>query len=190
MSPIQPIDELEKWWESDPDPWKYENDPADIKRRNILMSLIPEKEYERVLDIGCGNGFITLELPGKSVLGIDISENAIKHAKRRAGNQKRIEFRRASLFDIPFFEKQETYDLIVITGVLYPQYIGESKLLVYSIIDDILRPGGFLLCCHIAEWYSLKFPFYLVKNEFYPYKEYTHIYELYMKIQSSGGDYR
>ena len=174
---LQSIKELEKWHKG-LDPWDYENNPEDKKRKNILLSEIPEKKYKNVLDIGCGQGFITRDLPGENILGIDISYEAIKKAKHYETDK--IKFRHASLFDL---EKIGIggVDLVIITGVLYPQYIGHSLNLIYSIIDGILNERGTLISVHINEWYRARFPYLLLREYFYNYREYTHRLEVYVK---------
>jgi len=181
LSTLQPLHELEKWWK-DPDPWQYENDPADRQRRAMLLSVIPDKPFEHVIDIGCGNGFVTTMLPGKHILGTDISSAAISHAEKRDKGGKDISFRMCSIFDIPSFNWTNKFDLVIVAGVLYPQYIGESHRLVYCIIDEILKKDGILISCHINEWYKSCFPYHIINREYYSYKEYTHFLETYMKI--------
>jgi 2-polyprenyl-3-methyl-5-hydroxy-6-metoxy-1,4-benzoquinol methylase len=174
---IQPITDLETWHKKE-DPWGYENHPDDLKRKNILISEIPKKEYGRVLDIGCGQGFITRFLPGAEILGMDISHAAIHHARKY--ENARLKFHQGSLFDLSQ-DQEESYDLIVITGVLYPQYIGNSLTLVYRIIDRILRPNGILASVHIDAWYKARFPYPLLKSITYDYREYIHWLEIYGK---------
>ena len=178
MGVLQSIGELEKWYEK-PDPWDYENNPDDLKRRSMLLSVLPEKKYSKVLDIGCGDGFLTVRLPGEEIIGVDISANAISHAKKNG--LPHIEYHRYSLFDLPGLGWDQSFDLIVITGVLYPQYIGDSESLAYIIIDDLLQHGGHLVSCHIEEWYRARFPYITLKREYYPYREHTHILEVYLK---------
>lgn len=180
MNILQPIDELEKWWEN-PDPWNYENNPDDLKRREMLISVLPDVQYQRVLDIGCGNGFVTEYLPGKEIIGIDVSANAINHARKRSKKLKHIKYYQGSLFDLPSLFEGKNFDLIVITGVLYPQYIAKSEKFVYTVIDDILQQGGYLVSCHIEEWYNCRFPYITLQRKYYPYKQYTHILEVYLK---------
>jgi predicted TPR repeat methyltransferase len=78
MNILQPLDDLEKFW-GNPDPWGYENNPDDLNRRAKLLSVLPEKEYQKVLDLGCRNGFVTTHLPGKEITGLDLSINVVKH---------------------------------------------------------------------------------------------------------------
>ncbi len=178
MSALQPLCELEKWWEKS-DPWNYESNPEDLNRRAMLLSVLPSLRYKRILDIGCGNGFVTTRLPGEKIVGIDISANAIRHAKN--ASPCHIQYYSCSLFDLPFVPWKSLFDLIVVTGVLYPQYIGKSQQLVFAIIDDFLAPGGDLVSCHIEEWYAARFPYITLNREYYPYREYIHILEVYKK---------
>ena len=178
MERLQSIEELEKWYENE-DPWRYEQNPDDLQRRAILLSVIPKKQYNKVLDIGCGNGFITNYLPGKKIIGIDISSRAIQFAKKKA--PPHVEYFTYSIFDLPFLEWNNFFDLIVLTGVLYPQYIGNSEKLIYSIIDDLLIPNGILISCHIEEWYFSRFPYITLHREYYTYREYVHLLEVYLK---------
>jgi len=178
MSHLQSKEELESWYQKE-DPWDYEKNPDDLARRTILLSAIPKKKYRNVLDIGCGNGFITNYLPGEKIIGVDISSKAVQFAKKNAPSH--IEYFPYSIFDLPFLKWENSFDLIVITGVLYPQYIGNSEKLVYSIIDDLLLPNGILVSCHIEEWYHSRFPYISLHREYYSYRDYVHLLEVYLK---------
>ncbi|NIP29571.1 MAG: methyltransferase domain-containing protein [Candidatus Dadabacteria bacterium] len=175
---IQSKDELDSWY-SQPDPWGYETNPEDLNRCAMLLSVLPQKRFSRILDIGCGNGFVTQRLPGDTIIGVDISENAVKYAQAR--NLPNVDFQRLSIFDLPEKGWYQYFDLIVISGVLYPQYIGKGHLLVYTIIDDLLKQGGHLACAHILEWYNCRFPYITLTREYYSYREFSHILEIYLK---------
>ena len=160
------------------DPWGYENNAEDIKRKEILLDQIPKREYLNVLDIGCGQGFVTNDLPGKNIYGVDISGSALRNAELYC--KKEIIFKEGSIFDIDSLFNIK-FDLIIITGVLYPQYIGKSSSLIYLLIDKILNKDGILACVHINEWYNSQFPYLKFKQQFYSYREYTHNLEIYCK---------
>ncbi|NJR39567.1 MAG: class I SAM-dependent methyltransferase [Leptolyngbyaceae cyanobacterium CSU_1_4] len=180
---LQPLEELENFYQQEEDPWSYETTPDDAKRRSIIVSEIPERSYGKVLDIGCGHGFVTRELPGEDILGVDISNNAIQQAMKLSVHQskaKRLRFLNASIFELDAV-LSETYDLVVITGVLYSQYIGESKTLVRQIVDKLLNSNGVLVCSHINDWYSMRFPYLLLESYFFEYREYTQRLEVYVK---------
>lgn len=175
---IQTETELDKWY-SKSDPWNYEDNPEDLKRKDILLSQIPKKPYLNVLDIGCGQGFLTKDLPGENVLGVDISGSAIEVAKKN--ESERIKFIKSSLFEMNRYLMGNAYDLIIITGVLYEQYIGNSSNLVYMIIDNFLEHDGILISVHIDDWYRCRFPYLKLKDYYYEYREYVHMLEVYIK---------
>lgn len=174
---IQAPEELERWY-GQPDPWGYESNPEDIKRKAVLLSELPQREYRRVLDVGCGHGFITRDLPGQEIIGIDISSEAIAQAGRHTSD--RISFRQASLFDLPDL-LDRPFDLVVITGVIYPQYIGHALGAAYDAIGRLLADDGILVSVHIDQWYKARFPLLRLKEVYYPYREYTHRLEIYIK---------
>ena len=108
---MQSKDELELWYRN-PDPWNYKNNPADLKRKAELIMALNEvnsfNEYERALDIGAGEGFVTTSLPAKEIHAIEISDIA---ASRLPSNVQRV--------IAPCIKK---YDLVMTTGTLYKQY--------------------------------------------------------------------
>ena len=174
---IQSLDEIEKWYKTK-DPWQYETTKDDLLRKDILLSELPSQIYNHVLDIGCGHGFITRDLPGKKIIGVDISKEAIKQAKQY--KDENTTFISASIFDLyDFFS--ESFDLIIITGMLYKQYIGNSLPLIYLIIDRLLSNTGILVSVQINSWYSAKFPYLLLSEFHYNYRTYIHKLEVYEK---------
>ncbi|WP_415581349.1 class I SAM-dependent methyltransferase [Flavobacterium longum] len=174
---IQRKEELDQF-HSQADPWGYDNNPDDLQRRDVLLAELPVRAYRNVLDIGCGQGFITKELPGDQVYGVDISETAIAHAQGIATN--RLHFKQGSIFELTKLFDQK-FDLIVITGVLYPQYIDKADKLVYLLVDSLLEKGGVLVSVHIDEWYQSQFPYLKIKQTFYDYRQFTHNLEIYVK---------
>lgn len=175
---IQSRAELDLFHTSE-DPWSYENNKEDLDRKEILLSEIPIQNYKNVLDIGCGQGFITKDLPGENIWGVDVAQTAIDFAKKNITNNK-FSFKQGSIFEIDkLFEIK--FDLIVITGVLYPQYIGNSSSLVYLLIDKILEKNGTLISVHINEWYNCQFPYIRIRHTYYTYKEFIHNFEIYIK---------
>src|SRR5215217_1627254 len=151
---IQSKSELEEWYER-PDPWDYANDSEDLKRKQILLTEIPDLPYKSVLDIGCGNGFITTDLPGDNIVGVDLSDKAVEIANK-TNTKSNISYEAANIFDLINWDRK--FDLIIITGVLYPQYVGASSKLIYLIIDKLLNKDGILVSVHINEWYTCRFP--------------------------------
>ena len=175
---LQSKSEIEEWHKA-ADPWGYESNPDDARRKLILLSELPVRKYDSVLDIGCGQGFVTRDLPGKSILGVDVSEEAIQFANRYA--TERINFRAGDLFHLDLVLDRSSFDLVLITGVLYPQYIGDAHTLIYEIVDRLLADNGVLVSVHVNEWYKARFPYLVLKEHSYGYRQYHHRLEVYTK---------
>ncbi len=174
---IQKKEELEQWHNNE-DPWGYNSNTDDLVRKDVLLSEIPNIKYKTVLDIGCGQGFITRDLPGEMIYGVDISQSAIDFANKNTDS--RVQFKQGSIFEIDkLFDIK--FDLVIITGVLYSQYIGKSSNLIYLLIDKILKDEGILISVHINEWYESQFPYHKIKQLYYDYREFTHNLEIYSK---------
>lgn len=174
---IQNKQELDDFY-STADPWGYYDNPHDATRKARILAALPQRDYATALDIGCGNGFITNSLPAKSVIGLEFSEKAVDWANSHAAPH--VRYRSGSLFDLPDLDLPPM-DLIVITGVLYPQYIGNSLRLVYVLIDRLLSTGGVLLCSHIFEWHKARFPYLTISREYFTYRDYSQVLEVYVK---------
>jgi len=109
----------------------YVSDPAIFKRLDTFTS------SSRVLDCGCGEGYLSRYLAerGHSVTGIDLSEPLI-NAARKLGPES-VQFDIGSLASLPY--AAETFDYVVSNLVLME--LGELTLPI-SEISRILRPGG------------------------------------------------
>lgn len=116
-----------------PDPWGFQSHGDDHTRKsNILSVLSGLGPFKRALDLGCGEGWITKDLPSEVIYGFEISDNA---ASRFPKNVKRC------------FSPEGKYDLIVATGVLYHHYDHRYFL------DVIKRHAeNIVLTCNIKDW--------------------------------------
>lgn len=155
---MQSKKEIEQWFENK-DPWGYENNPEDIRRKEFILSLL-KKKYKRALDIGCGEGWITKDLPARWIYGYEISDNA---AKRFPKNVKRE------------IDPTGEYDLILATGVMYKHYDYDRFL---NIILN--NASGTVLLSNIKEWEvdvsRLGTPVFQTE---YPYREFTQSLKIY-----------
>ncbi len=171
---IQSADELNQHYSAE-DPWEYESNPHDAVRIQRFKRLIAGRRFRRALDIGCGNGFLTREIPAAEVMGIDLSTAAIEIARSKLPDP-RFQFDSLSVFDA-HSRTLGQFDLVVITGVLYPQYIGGAYRLIDANLRSLLCPGGRLIHCHIFEWLRYTPTLNLLSRETYQYRDYTHVLE-------------
>lgn len=157
---MQSIQELEDWY-SEPDRWGYFKNPDDENRlKHILDTLQKGKpRYERALDIGCGEGFVTSRLPANLIYGYDVSYNALKRLPQNV---------------IPCPQPSGKYDLVITTGTLYSQYDHEGiNKMILEYADKYVLVGG------IQEW-LIKYPYGKELTTItFPYREFTQKLTLY-----------
>ena len=99
---------------------------------------------QRVLDIGCATGIISLEIAGevKEVQGIDISSKMIAEANRKAAELgiQNSTYTQTTLFDERF--EPQSFDAILAFGVLH--YLEDAPQALER-MDDLLKTGGLLI---------------------------------------------
>ena len=73
-------EQFEKLYKN-PNPWNIDGTFSDLVRQKILNKLFSKNKFATGIDIGCGEGFMTARMNFvENIIGIDISENAIRRA--------------------------------------------------------------------------------------------------------------
>ncbi len=138
--PISPVkqhyDHLAEHWE------EIATGPG---REHILVSavrsLLPPLEEKQVLDAGCGDGLYAAWLAdqGGDVVGVDLSQEMVKVAQERYGDE--AEFHQADLSEeIP--AEDDSFDLVVCQHVFSHLPAIDGALAEFA---RVLRPGGDLV---------------------------------------------
>ena len=160
------------------DPFGYDDNPEDQKRKSIFLNYLPVMNFKRVIDIGVGTGFITRDLPFAEFVGIDISETAVNNLNNYFIENDKSETHKGIVMSLlePGIESLGTFDLIILTGVLYPHYLGENRVIVNENIKKISRKSCTVISVHIKEWepFRLDENFVEIDRWFYPYRNFTH----------------
>jgi len=164
---------LEDWYKTD-DPWGYEKHPHDRIRKSKILDCLRHRYFSRVLDIGCGQGFITRDLPGKQVFGYDLSETALKRLP-------------GGVFPLKMEDIKGKYDLIIATGIIYEQY--DYKWIVDTINK---HASDVVLTCNITDWempYINKLKNQIHVEEF-PYRDWIERIRIYDYSKNHNRNYR
>ena len=108
-------------------------------RVKAIGAYLPLQRGEKVVDIGCGPGFIVNHIPaGVSYLGFDIDQNYIAYASRRFGD-KGLFF--CQLFDEAQAKKYGPIDVVMMNGVLH--HLADDEVHeTLKVIKGGLRAGG------------------------------------------------
>jgi ubiquinone/menaquinone biosynthesis C-methylase UbiE len=106
------------------------------------------KRGQKVLDIGCGTGALTLRaaLKGATVKGIDVNLQMLEIAKKRANKMnvaKNVEFCEMGVAELDG-EKSENYD-IVMSGLCFSELTEYELIYTLKEIKRILKRKGSLL---------------------------------------------
>jgi len=111
--------------------WLLDHHKTKENERSQMVNDLNLKPGDRVLDLGCGPGLWTSMIaerikPNGYVIGVDLSEDLIKYAKKRIRKnplKKIIKFQQGDFFNIPFDDN--SFD-VVFFGNCYA-YVTEAK---------------------------------------------------------------
>lgn len=111
--------------------------------RRKLYDRVGLGDCQRVLDVGCGTGAITVELAELAagrVVGVDIDDSKLERAREAFGHVGNLEFRHGDAQDLPF--PDGTFDLVTFTIVLV--YVPDQERALRE-MARVTRPGGHVL---------------------------------------------
>ena len=86
-------------------------------RRRMLSDYASLSENMRVLDIGCGPGYVVNYLPNCSYVGLDLNNAYISYASKKYGNDRRTFL--CQPLDVTSVNRMDKFDLILMNGVLH-----------------------------------------------------------------------
>ncbi|AXX92281.1 SAM-dependent methyltransferase [Malaciobacter molluscorum LMG 25693] len=101
-----------------------------------VVELLNPKEGEKILDLGCGEGTLALEIKksGAEVIGVDLSENMVEKTK-----SKGIE---ASVKSVTSLDFQNQFDAVFSNAVLH--WVKNSELAIQKINQALKKEGRFV----------------------------------------------
>lgn len=161
---------LEVFYREHEDPWYFSWRAYQHYRYEQYIKVL--KKHVPVggtlLDIGCGKGYFANQLSKTGlfpfVVGVDISENAIKQAKKLFLNNKILSFQVQELPAINIENKQ--FDVVVALEVIYYLPEGDKRQEAIKNIFNLVKDGGFgLISVELVEKHiTLNQIIYLLKD--------------------------
>jgi SAM-dependent methyltransferase len=138
-----PSEYFEEKYKANIDPWHFRTSEYERDKYRATLGSLTKDKYRAALEVGCSIGVFTKLLSPRcvSLLAVDSSSTAIEAA--RSINDENVTFRVANL---PAEFPKGTFDLIVLSEVLY--YFDESDLerVAQSCIDSTSEDGQIVLC--------------------------------------------
>ncbi len=132
---------------------REENRPPGGKktvREFLLNSFVNSRS--RVLEVGCTNGFTTLEVArtmGCKSYGIDINEKSLENARRRV-NHERAKFFYGNAYKIPF--KSNYFDLVICSNAT--SFMDDKKKALAEYLR-VIKPWKFIA---VSPMYYIRTP--------------------------------
>jgi ubiquinone/menaquinone biosynthesis C-methylase UbiE len=120
-------------------------DEKEATVREILKLIQPRSEWN-FLDVGCGNGYMTIPTAVKvsQSVGIDINEHQLEQARKsakRAGAN--IRFINSDWMDV---ELNEKFDFILSSHALYsPYFSGRMEKAIKKMLDCLAENGNLMI---------------------------------------------
>jgi len=128
--------EIKDFYEAEAERWNFFHQQEHRARFGAFLHFIkPYVNKCKLLDVGCGDGFLLSKIQGSEKYGIDISERRVKQASRFAK-----EVKQASIYHIPYPDK--FFDVTISTEVL--EHIPNIEKGIRE-ISRVLKKDGVLL---------------------------------------------
>jgi len=143
-----------------------------------VLNLIPQKNQQKILDIGCGDGVLLSLIKNAILYGIDLDQASLDYAAVKVN----AKFVRASAAKLPF--QANFFDVVLATEII--EHLDQPEKLIQE-AKRVLKSNGHLILTtpikqsgqltdqlHVREFSSKELDG-LLKNYFYPVKLYcTH----------------
>jgi ubiquinone/menaquinone biosynthesis C-methylase UbiE len=106
----------------------------------VLLQYLPRGQ--RILDIGCGNGFSTAIFSkyANQIIGVDYSASMVERAKKKFGQLPNVEFEVQNVLDLRF--PSMSFDIVICQRCLINLVTWEAQQKAITEIFTVLKPGG------------------------------------------------
>ena len=131
------------FYDADMSSWGYAYPP---QLNKILTNKLKLKKTIKILDAGCGTGYVAevlSKLNYKNITGIDFSEEMLTIARSKKIYKKLM----CQSLNETIELRSKQFELIICTGVLTSGHVGPSAI---NELVRLLKPQGFFVCS-IAE---------------------------------------
>ena len=131
-------------WSSGDSRYRYQS-----HKYNVLTGLLPARRFGAVIDLGAGHGLFGRRVAdrAKSVLGVDISGEAVRRAEHLHAGQANMRFEQGDIRAMrPGWAGQ--FDLVLLADTIYylPPPLSDTTLReMADAVSALLAPGGICL---------------------------------------------
>jgi hypothetical protein len=128
------------------DPWRISDGFYEHRKRQIVLSCLPEPNYAEAFEPGCANGELSVLLAGRCrrLLSVDIAEPAVQRAAVRLAGWPRARVRRMA---VPGEWPGQRFDLVVLSEFGYYLSWPDWQAVVARTAES-LTENWTVLACH------------------------------------------
>jgi SAM-dependent methyltransferase len=152
MSQSLPPRYFEDLYAHDPDPWRFASSEYEQDKYADTLAALPAASaadgpaFDSGFEVGCSIGVFTQRLAARcrSLLAVDVAEDALAQARARCAGLDHVRFAR---LQIPQEWPAGKFDLILLSEVLY--YLSPPDLAAAArLAGTAIAPGGTILLVH------------------------------------------
>lgn len=140
------LDYFKDIYDRSEDPWNFETSAYEAAKYAATIAALPNKQEERVLEVGCSIGVLTRLLAQRCtyLLAIDVSQKALDIANRRCEHVRNVTFKKASF---PKELPADQFNLIMVSEVAYYLSAADWKGAIGALYERLVS-GGHIVLVH------------------------------------------
>lgn len=140
------LDYFKDIYDRSEDPWNFETSAYEAAKYAATIAALPNKQEERVLEVGCSIGVLTRLLAHRCthLLAIDVSQKALDIATRRCEHVRNVTFKKASF---PKELPADQFNLIMVSEVAYYLSAADWKAAIGALYERLVS-GGHIVLVH------------------------------------------
>ena len=149
MQMVDRAERFDRLYRADIDPWGFRTTEYERQKYAATLAAMPRPHYEVAIEAGCSIGELTRKLAPRCdrIIGIDVSEVALKEARTRHQDLPHLSFLRGELpADWPAMEA----DLVILSEVLYFLTLPEIDALAERIARHWKSQGHCILVNYLG----------------------------------------
>ncbi|MFI5084648.1 MAG: PIG-L family deacetylase [Actinomycetales bacterium] len=128
------------------EPWDAPESWYEERKRALTLAALPRRRFGSALEIGCSTGVLTEQLAARadSVLGVDLSRQAVRTATERTRALTSVDIRTLA---IPEEWPAGRFDLVVLSEVGYYLHAAALERTLERVLASMTE-DGVLVACH------------------------------------------
>jgi SAM-dependent methyltransferase len=137
---------FEQMYADNPDPWNFETSEYERDKYAHTLSELPGPRFRRVLEVGCANGALTVNLAPRCdrLIAVDVAESALERARNRSTHLHHVEYHNMR---IPHQTPEGPFDLVLLSEVAC--YWDDADLAaVAEYLGRVVENDGHVLLVH------------------------------------------